>query len=173
MKFKKNVLVFLSFVLLFSSLVFPKSSNASSVSKDTYIINSNQESFQGSFLNQDQDNNLQFEAQSKRDGQEAFELGLMVYHGLLNSPVNMWHKGSFESSVESLIFHFHEHAAEVNATDVANYLNKAMEFRRIAKKGVKPSEISGEVPNVKRYRKNGRYIDLAPGDFIVSFGSTN
>jgi len=93
-------------------------------------------------------------------------------HGLLNAPIGSWHEGSFESPAVSLVAHYKKHGKEVKAKDAASYLNKAREFRRTAKKGVTPSKVKGKVDDVLRYRKNGRYIDLADDDRIVSFGTT-
>ncbi|WP_215085509.1 hypothetical protein [Exiguobacterium sp. s78] len=114
----------------------------------------------------------QMRAASKKDGDEAFELGFMISHGLLNEPVGSWHEGSFDFPAMSIVFHYKKHGKEVKAKSAASYLNKAREFRTTAKKGVKPTKVKGEVDGVKRYRKNGKYIDLAPDNRIVSFGTT-
>lgn len=114
----------------------------------------------------------QARAASKRDGDEAFELGFMISHGLFNEPVGSWHEGSFDFPAMSIVFHYEKHGKEVKAKSAASYLNKAREFRTTAKKGVKPTKVKGEIDGVKRYRKNGKYIDLAPDNRIVSFGTT-
>lgn len=81
-------------------------------------------------------------------------------------------EGGFDSIIESINYHYEKHAKEVGATDAAQYLRKVIAFAQTAKKGVKPTPVSGPVDGVKRYRKNGRYIDLAPDGRIVSFGTT-
>lgn len=105
------------------------------------------------------------------NGEGAFELGFIISHGLLNSPVSEWHKGSLDFPAMSLVSHYKKHGKEVKASSAADYLNKAIEYRRTAKKGVKPSNVSGVVAGVKRYKKNGKYIDLAPDNRIISFGT--
>ena len=111
-------------------------------------------------------------AKLKGDGEDFYDIGFLMSHGLLNAPIGSWHEGSFESPAVSLVAHYKKHGKEVKAKDAASYLNKAREFRRTAKKGVNPSKVNGKVDDVLRYRKNGKYIDLADDDRIVSFGTT-
>lgn len=40
-------------------------------------------------------------------------------------------------------------------------------------KGATKSYINGMVDGVIRYKKNGKYIDLAPDGTIISFGTIN
>ncbi len=127
-------------------------------------------------------NNIQFFVQSQDyqvlkgkkpgygDGDDAFELGYITANGLLFADTDEWHEGSFDFPAMSIVYHYNKHGDEVNADSAKSYLNKAIEFRRTAKKGVKPSKVSGEIDGVLRYRKNGKYIDLAPNGKIVSFG---
>jgi len=75
-------------------------------------------------------------AKLKGDGEDFYDIGFLMSHGLLNAPIGSWHEGSFESPA------------------------------------VTPSKVKGKVDDVLRYRKNGRYIDLADDDRIVSFGTT-
>ncbi|MGL9730417.1 DUF6531 domain-containing protein [Enterococcus sp. DIV0756] len=81
-----------------------------------------------------------------------------------------WNKGSKKTAEESLLKHYRKHGKEVGAQDVDQYLRKAQEFARTAKKGSKKSKVDGYVKGVIRYRKNGYYIDLAPDGSIISFG---
>ena len=81
-----------------------------------------------------------------------------------------WNKGSFESAEDSLKRHFEKHGEEVGAKTPEEYLRKAEAFARIAKKGSTKSKVSGAVEGVIRYKKNGKYIDLAPDGSIISFG---
>ena len=58
----------------------------------------------------------------------------------------------------------------VGAKNTEQYLRKAEEFAKNAKKGSTKSRGRGEVEGVIRYKKNGKYIDIAPDGSIVSFG---
>ena len=58
----------------------------------------------------------------------------------------------------------------VGAKNTEQYLRKAEEFAKNAKKGSTKSRVRGEVGGVIRYKKNGKYIDIAPDGSIVSFG---
>ena len=58
----------------------------------------------------------------------------------------------------------------VGAKNTEQYLRKAEEFAKNAKKGSTISRVRGEVEGVIRYKKNGKYIDIAPDGSIVSFG---
>ncbi len=81
-----------------------------------------------------------------------------------------WNKGSFDNAEDSLLKHYAKHGAEVGATSPEQYLRKAEEFARTAKKGSSKSSVPGAVEGVTRYRKNGKYIDIAPDGSIISFG---
>ena len=59
----------------------------------------------------------------------------------------------------------------VGAKNTEQYLRKAEEFAKNAKKGSTKSRVRGEVEGVIRYKKNGKYIDIAPDGSIVSFGN--
>ena len=87
-----------------------------------------------------------------------------------NANSSEWNKGSFDSSQESLDYHFNKHGEEVGAKNTEQYLRKAEEFAKNAKKGSTKSRVRGEVEGVIRYKKNGKYIDIAPDGSIVSFG---
>ncbi len=82
----------------------------------------------------------------------------------------MWNKGSHKDSEASIKKHFKKHGQEVGAKDWQQYVRKAKEFARTAKKGSIKSNVPGEVKGVIRYKKNGKYIDLAPDGTIISFG---
>jgi len=83
-----------------------------------------------------------------------------------------WNKGSFDSAEESLEYHFNKHGEEVGAKDIDQYVRKAEEFAKTAKKGSIKRNVEGAVEGVIRYIKNGKYIDLAPDGSIVSFGKS-
>jgi hypothetical protein len=81
---------------------------------------------------------------------------------------NSWNTiGTFGG--KSLQKHFDKHGKEVGAESVEQYLRKAEAFKQNLK-GAKTSRIDGSVEGVIRYKKLGKYIDLAPDGTIVSFG---
>jgi hypothetical protein len=80
-----------------------------------------------------------------------------------------WAQGSYSSPEESLIKHFEKHGAEVGAENVEQYLRQAEAFADNLKGARKVYNIPGVTPNVTRYYKNGKYIDMV-GDWIISFG---
>ncbi|MFL0582604.1 hypothetical protein ACH0B6_08530 [Solibacillus silvestris] len=161
---KKYITVFLSVLIFLSAFQFTDRAHANemtNVETEQYIINDDimlQDEYPVELM--------------RKDGDDAFELGYIIAHGLFNSSTHSWHPGSFGFAAESIVYHYDVHGAEVGAKSAADYLNKAIEYRKTAKKGVKPSNVRGEVDGVKRYRKNGKYIDLAPDGRIVSFGRT-
>ena len=81
-----------------------------------------------------------------------------------------WNKGSFNSALDSIKKHYEKHGKEVGAKSIEEYLRKAEEFAKTAKKGASKSKVPGKVDGVVRYKKNGKYIDLAPDGTIISFG---
>ncbi|WP_297902133.1 hypothetical protein, partial [uncultured Campylobacter sp.] len=81
-----------------------------------------------------------------------------------------WGKGSFDNVEDSIENHFNKHGEEVGASDLRQYLRKAKEFARNLKRARKVGEVEGATPDVVRYEKNGKYIDLAPNGDIISFG---
>ena len=62
-----------------------------------------------------------------------------------NANSSEWNKGSFDSSQESLDYHFNKHGEEVGAKNTEQYLRKAEEFAKNAKKGSTKSRVRGEV----------------------------
>ncbi|MDV2861886.1 hypothetical protein [Phytobacter ursingii] len=86
-----------------------------------------------------------------------------------NDVESSWHQGSFDSSRNSLQKHFEKDGKEVGASDAEQYLRKAEGFAkqlRVARKVT----IAGATENVTRYYKNGKYIDIASDNRIISFG---
>ena len=84
--------------------------------------------------------------------------------------VSGWNKGSFNSVEESVARHYYKHAKEVGASSIEQYIRKAEGFMQNLK-GATKSYINGTVEGVIRYKKNGKYIDLAPDGTIISFGT--
>ena len=80
-----------------------------------------------------------------------------------------WHQGSYNDRLSSLEEHFNKHGAEVGATSVLEYLRKAEGFKQNLR-GATKSHVSGNTEGVVRYKKNGKYIDIAPDGSIISFG---
>ena len=83
--------------------------------------------------------------------------------------LSKWNQGSYNSAGDSAIDHFKRHGHEVGAEDVAHYVKKAEAFSKNLKR-TKKSRVGGEVDGVIRYKKNGKYIDIAPDKTIISFG---
>ncbi|MBL1230368.1 hypothetical protein IW492_14115 [Enterococcus sp. BWB1-3] len=63
-------------------------------------------------------------------------------------------------------YHYGEHGAEVGVKDINQYVRKAQEFARTAKK----SNPTGGTPGAVKYTKNGKYVILGPDGKILSFG---
>ena len=80
-----------------------------------------------------------------------------------------WHEGSFDSSEDSLNYHFETHGEDVGAESESEYLRKAEAFKSNLK-GAQKSPVEGATEGVTRYTKNGKYIDLASDGRIVLFG---
>jgi hypothetical protein len=157
---KKMFTSFLSLLVLLSGFSFVGSASASEFNQEDLI--------EASPLKEEL-----IQTRSIRDGEEAYEFGFLLANGLFNEPTYSWHPGSFDFAGESIVYHYKKHGKEVGAKSAASYLNKAIEWRKTGKKGAKVKSVSGAVYGVKRYSKNGRYIDLAPDGRIVSFGSTS
>jgi hypothetical protein len=75
-----------------------------------------------------------------------------------------------ESRLIAFRRHYRKHRLNVEAEDEAQYLRKAIEFsRNLRGRG---SPVPGLTPGVRRWQKQGRYIDMTPDNEIVSFGAT-
>ena len=86
--------------------------------------------------------------------------------------LDLWHQGSFPSVSDSLNYHFEEHASSMGISNIVSYVNSAQGFRGNLK-GATTSIVTGPTPNVTRYKKNGRYIDIQGSKNvgkIVSYG---
>ncbi|CAH1223271.1 hypothetical protein PAECIP111893_04943 [Paenibacillus plantiphilus] len=81
----------------------------------------------------------------------------------------MWNKGSFDTAGDLLINHFKKHGSQVGAEDLTQYIRKAEGFAQNLR-GATKSNADGAVEGVIRYKKNGKYIDIAPDGTIISFG---
>lgn len=94
----------------------------------------------------------------------------MLRGDLKNVDISSWNKGTYDTTEDSLIDHFIRHP-EVEAKSPSQYLRKAEGFKQNLK-GATKSPVDGSVEGVVRYKKNGKYIDLAPDGTIVSYGGT-
>lgn len=98
------------------------------------------------------------------------DLGIWVHN--TECDLSKWNKGSFDDVGGSAEYHFKKHGKEVGANDLAQYIRKAEEFAKTAKKGSTKSYVDGAVEGTIRYKKNGKFIDIAPDGTIVSFGKS-
>jgi len=75
-------------------------------------------------------------------------------------------KGSRLASIEH---HFRVHGMEVGANNLTQYLHKALAFKNTARnRNGRGREIRGLTPGVRRWEKQGKYIDLTSEGEIVS-----
>ena len=84
--------------------------------------------------------------------------------------MSSWNKGSFNSVEESVARKYYKHADEVGVSSIEQYIRKAEGFK-LNLKGAKKSYVDGAVDGVIRYKKNGKFIDLAPDGTIIFFGA--
>jgi pyocin large subunit-like protein len=87
----------------------------------------------------------------------------------LTGKTQNWQNGTYDSPEESLLEHFKKHGKEVGAKDPLQYLNKALGFSQNLRRASK-HDVEGATKEVKRYKKNGKYIDLTYDGGIISFG---
>ena len=96
---------------------------------------------------------------------------IYVYFSKVFAIKDEWHTGTWDSENKSFDKHYQKHGKEVSANNEEQYLNKAVNFKiRVLKGGASISNIKGGTEGVKRYKKDGKYIDLAPNGKIISFG---
>lgn len=86
--------------------------------------------------------------------------------------LNIWHRGSFSSASASLNYHFGRHGSEVGTFNIVSYSQSAKNFKNNLS-GAKSSKVNGSTPNVTRWKKNGKYIDICGSKNtgkIISYG---
>ena len=86
--------------------------------------------------------------------------------------LNIWHRGSFSSASASLNYHFGKHGSGVGASNIVSYAQSAKNFKGNLS-GAKSSRVNGSTPNVTRWKKNGKYIDICGSKNIgkiISYG---
>ncbi|WP_318654258.1 polymorphic toxin-type HINT domain-containing protein [Enterococcus sp. S22(2020)] len=54
----------------------------------------------------------------------------ILVHNICDDALNKWHKGTFDSVEDSLEYHFKTHGAEVGATSIEQYIEKADQFTK-------------------------------------------
>lgn len=85
--------------------------------------------------------------------------------------VSGWARDPVKNTVSASIkYHFSEHATELGARNLGQYLRKAEAFARNLK-GIRPTSVPGRTEGVMRYRRSGKYIDIDSNGKIVSFGA--
>lgn len=95
----------------------------------------------------------------------------------LDELAKLWDRGSFNSSGESLQWHFEKHGREVGATDAASYARKAEGLYRsvVDDPWGTGAAVPGETANVRRFTRGPRYIDIyrtsSNQRLIISFGA--
>ncbi len=102
----------------------------------------------------------------------------------LSQLTEVWSKGTFDTVLNSLEYHFAKHGAEVGAEDIADYAQKAADYRtevigdisamsaqELSEKYI-VSESAGKIPAHKyKNRSDKRYIIISDeGYYILSFG---
>ena len=112
-------------------------------------------------------------------GQAAVELGTGAAIGKLAAlpwgfkrayKTAKWGAGSFKDPVQSLLYHFRKHGAEVGASNAQQYARKAQAFASDLSRAA-THRVAGHGDNVVRYIKNGKYIDIDIDGQIISFGT--
>lgn len=77
-------------------------------------------------------------------------------------PANLssyWHQGSFPSVYKSINYHFDKHKSGIGSSNICAYVRSAQGFKSNLS-GATSFPVHGSTPNVTRYKKNGRFIDI-------------
>jgi len=85
-----------------------------------------------------------------------------------------WHQGTFASVSASIEYHFGKHKAGVGSTNICAYVRSAQGFKSNLS-GATTSPVTGGTPNVTRYKKNGKFIDICGTQntgLIISYGKS-
>lgn len=76
-----------------------------------------------------------------------------------------------QTRLAAFLRHYEKHGDEVGAEDAKQYLNKALAFNQEARKRRGQGRlVEGPTPDVREWKKSGRYIHVASNGEIVSFG---
>ncbi len=71
-----------------------------------------------------------------------------------------------------LNYHFGKHGSGVGTSNIVSYAQSAKNFKSNLS-GAKSSKVNGSTPNVTRWKKNGKYIDICGSKNIgkiISYG---
>lgn len=109
------------------------------------------------------------------DGKTEFGKGRSTGHREM--PANLsssWHQGSFSSVYDSINYHFNKHKSGVGSSNICAYVRSAQGFKSNLS-GATSSPVYGPTPNVTRYKKNGKFIDIygtPNAGKIISYGKS-
>jgi hypothetical protein len=101
--------------------------------------------------------------------------------GSRNIPASLkdkWGAGSFPAKAASINYHFDKHHSELSIADIVSYVESADSFRKNLSGATGSTLVNGETPDVYRWRKSGKYIDVKDGStkskattgLIISYG---
>lgn len=97
----------------------------------------------------------------------------MVVHNVCDPELlARWGAGSFDDVTKNVMYHFRKHAAEVKATDLNDYMRKAIQAME-SRRG-RGELVEGFTQGVRRFRVHGvdRYVDVDTIlEKIISFGA--
>jgi len=100
------------------------------------------------------------------------ELGVLVHNVCDPELLARWGAGSFDDVTKNVMYHFREHAAEVKATDLNDYMRKAIQAME-SRRG-RGELVEGFTQSVRRFRVHGvdRYVDVDTIlEKVISFGA--
>jgi hypothetical protein len=100
------------------------------------------------------------------------ELGVLVHNVCDPELLARWGAGSFDDATKNVMYHFREHAAEVKATDLNDYMRKAIQAME-SRRG-RGELVEGFTEGDRRFRVHGvnRYVDIDTIlEKVISFGA--
>ncbi len=100
------------------------------------------------------------------------EMGVLVHNACDPELLARWGAGSFDDITKNVMYHFREHAAEVRATDIDDYMRKAVQAME-SRRG-RGELVEGFTSGVRRFRVHGvnRYVDVDTIlEKVISFGA--
>ena len=83
-----------------------------------------------------------------------------------------WGAGIFDDLTKNVMYHFREHAAEIKATNLNDYMRKAIQAME-SRRG-RGELVEGFIQGVRRFRVHGvdRYVDVDTIlEKVISFGA--
>lgn len=100
------------------------------------------------------------------------EMGVLVHNACDPELLAGRGAGSFDDITKSVMYHFREHAAEVRAPDIDDYMRKAVQAME-SRRG-RGELVEGFTSGVRRFRVHGvnRYVDVDTIlEKVISFGA--